>query len=167
MTSATVLTPREILSFNLFQVLNCTVNPAVLKSPHKQNNGSDSPSKHKEREKERENERISEVDVVDWLNLDRDKMMSHVLDCLSALKVIDEFYDKEKKNEVYDVKKKVFLKAIQFIMEDRSPAVKIKPDLERLLQSFPDNTKLSDDRKFLSLHWSVLEDAKMEQKEID
>lgn len=164
MTGA-MLMPKEVLSFSLFQSLNCTVTPNVSKSP-RQTNGQfqfESPSRsHKEKEKE-----VSAETEIDLLNFDRDKMMAHILDCLSALNIIDELYDKEGKDEVNDVKRKVFLKAIKFIMMDRSSGVKIKPDLERLLQSFPDCTKLCDDRKWLSLHWAVLEDSEMDQKEVE
>jgi hypothetical protein len=166
MTGA-MLTPKEVLSFSLFQSLNCTVIPTVIKSPRHMNGQFqfESPSRQNS-QKEKEKELPAETEI-DLLNFDRDKMMAHILDCLSALNIIDALYDKEGKDELNVVKKKVFLKAIKFIMMDKSPGVKMKPDLERLLQSFPDSAKLCDDRKWLSLHWAVLEDSKMEQKEVE
>lgn len=65
--------PKEILSFSLFQSLNCTVNSTIFKSSSQQNNGQmDSPSRHREKEKEREKNTDTEIDL---LNFDRDKMM--------------------------------------------------------------------------------------------
>lgn len=152
--------------FDLFQALNCTIrvpfstslsgSGGKLNEIQIQHSAScDSPC------------RSVKDDLESIGNLDKDKMMAHILDCLSALVRVDELQDDgSEKSLIAQSKKKVFRKAIDLIMES-STKTNRKPDLERILQSFPDSTKLQDDRKWLSLHWAVLEDANMDEDDIE
>lgn len=152
--------------FDLFHTLNCTVrvpfstslsgSGGKLNEIQIQHSAScDSPC------------RSVKDDIESIGNLDKDKMMAHILDCLSALVRVDELQeDGTEKGLIAQSKKKVFRKAIDLIMES-STKTNRKPDLDRILQSFPDGTKLQDDRKWLSLHWAVLEDANMDEDDIE
>ena len=148
-------------SFELFQTLNCTVRlpelQIITQTPPLTPLSIESPCRSsKEIEKD--------VDCI--ASLDKDKMMAHILDCLSALKRVEELHQEEvpDKRQLAAVKGRVFRKAIDLIMQ---PTASAKPDLARILQSFPDVTKLQDDRKWLSLHWAVLEEAKIDQEDIE
>ena len=178
----------DLASFELFQILNCTVRTPVSScgklnelliptqtppqtptsggSPGSRS-GKDSDSRSgKENESRSGKENDREIDCIS--NLDKDKMMAHILDCLSALKRVDELHhdDDKEKTQLAAVKGRVFRKAIDLIMRPKS-ADRRNPDLEIILQSFPDGTKLQDDRKWLSLHWAVLEDANIDQDDIE
>jgi hypothetical protein len=168
---------KDLICFDLFSSLNCTVRPVVigsissvpksgpLDSPHRElrrlSNAAREPFKEKDKEREKD----------DITNFDKDKMMSHILDCLSALKRVEELCDEDGTlgTEVMTlnaVKGRIFRSAVNLILDSALNKNK-KPDLERILQSFPDSGKLEDDRKWLSLHWSVLEDANANQDDIE
>lgn len=67
----------------------------------------------------------------------------------SALRRVEELLQEDTMDRnLSAIKLKVFRKAIDLIMEVSLKKVK-KPDLERILQSFPDASKLEDDRKWL------------------
>ena len=151
--------------FELFNTLNCTVKPQILSSLSGSSSKLSEIQSCSSMESPGKNSVKDDLDCVS--NFDTDKMMAHILDCLSALVRVDELQeDSSDKIQIAQVKKRVFRKAIDLIM--KSPTAEgRKPDLVRILQSFPDGTKLQDDRKWLSLHWAVLEDAATDEDDIE
>ena len=150
--------------FDLFQSLNCTSKTSFPTSL----SGSNGKLNEIQHSLSLESPLRRHKDEGDsHIYLDQDKMMAHILDCLSALVRANELQeDNLEKRLATQAKKKVFCKAMDLIMQSSNKS-KNKPDLERILQSFPDASKLQDDRKWLPLHWAVLEDANIDQDDIE
>ena len=114
--------------------------------------------------------------------LDLRMMMVHVLDCLAALRVFqDEWYDQMKKNVADDpiimnerilmlkAERDVFRSATTLTLSgmfDGDDSDPLNPAVNELLKAFPDDTKMTDGRGWLALHWGLLVTDKVDEKSV-
>ena len=113
----------------------------------------------------------SDADDFDVTMLDQVKMKAHILDCLAALGVVQQEFVKQKLPLVLNEGEQplsaqaqlalntVFTKvAIPLLLETLTSEGKAEHkhsvDVTELLRAFPDETKLTDGRGFLPLHWA-------------
>ena len=118
----------------------------------------------------------------DWtddqiLKLNPDKLMSDILDRLTALKEVQweikkaraksglQVNEKEE-NALVDIKNKVFVAAVSMTMsklgQPRRKENDDDCDIETMLLAFPDETKVKDGRDCLLTHWAMLAVARPE-----
>ena len=93
--------------------------------------------------------------------VDEDKMRCHILDCLTALHLVQ--LQRENKigaasNENLElVKRKVFNEAISIVVDDEFDNDAI---FNAILSAFPDVKKMSDERSWLPMHFAIALTAK-------
>jgi hypothetical protein len=113
---------------------------------------------------------LRESRFMDIFALDEDKIRSHILDCLVALRKVQ----KEKQSWTYffrkmvaakkikdinyqleSAKNRIFASAVKVIIDDKEPAEGDQNILTSLITAFPDNNKMIDGRGWLPLHFAV------------
>ena len=110
---------------------------------------------------------------IDINTLDVDKMKDHILDCLVALGIVQqELVSKEKslvgqegkETQAALLSNKVFKASLSItataMIHDSVELSEIDNAVGRLLRAFPDNSKRTDGRSWLPLHWAVVTDEK-------
>ena len=110
---------------------------------------------------------------IDINTLDVDKMKDHILDCLVALGIVQqELVSKEKslvgqegkETQAALLSNKVFKASLSItttaMIHDGTELSETDNAVERLLRAFPDNSKRTDGRSWLPLHWAVVANEK-------
>lgn len=109
------------------------------------------------------------------LALDEDKIRSHILDCLIALRKVQK--EKRERRELRksffrkmvaakkistdinyqleSAKNRIFASAVKVIIDDKKTAESDQHILTSLITSFPDNAKMIDGRSWLPLHFAI------------
>ena len=96
--------------------------------------------------------------------LDEDKMMTRMLDCAAALGILQQervATEETMATETQTAKNKVFQTAINIFLDNElahDGANKPRPSnaVDQLSRAFPDETKLTDGRNWLPLHWAAV-----------
>jgi hypothetical protein len=101
--------------------------------------------------------------------LDENKMRTHILDCVVALRRVQKEKSIKKissgDEDHESAKNRVFTAAITMIMDD-SESVDADPVLISLLAPFPDKEKMTDGRSWLSLHLALALGDKVDEKDV-
>ena len=110
---------------------------------------------------------------IDINTLDVDKMKDHILDCLVALGIVQqELVSKEKslvgqegkETQAALLSNKVFKASLSItttaMIHDGTELSETDNAVERLLRAFPDDSKRTDGRSWLPLHWAVVANEK-------
>jgi ankyrin repeat protein len=90
---------------------------------------------------------------------DEDKMRCHIINCLTALRLIQiqnaKTEDSEKNRKYKSVKRKIFRKAISLIIEDVSESDSDQEIVNTILFPFPDLSMINDERSWLPMHFAI------------
>ena len=96
----------------------------------------------------------------DLTQLDVDKMKDHILDCLVALGKIQQELFVDQDDETHAASNKVFKESLSItataMLHDGTPKPEQSIAVDALLEAFPDESKRTDGRGWLPLHWGVI-----------
>jgi hypothetical protein len=99
-----------------------------------------------------------DFDIVTALALmEEDMMRCLILNCLAALRVVQNQIERSKQNgsetnKHESVKRKVFAEAISMMMTDECDK---NQDQNSIVSAFPDDSKMTDERSWLPMHYAV------------
>ena len=104
----------------------------------------------------------------DITQLDVTKMKAHILDCVAALGIVQQelvsadqpSIDKEEEEASNKVFKASLLTMATAMIHDGTGPPKQGSSVDMLLRAFPDESKQTDGRSWLPLHWAVVTDEK-------
>jgi hypothetical protein len=104
---------------------------------------------------------------IDLKTLDEDKMRCQILDCLIALCRVQKQKDIEGiSHRLESTKRRIFAAAVALIIDEKLPIESDQHVVSFLMDSFPDSIKMTDDRKWLPLHFAVALGNKVSEEDV-